>query len=72
MSVLLSILARDCIIPDISRTYHFGEDGENVKTSMQLKYFTKHALYKVNDFTSFPPIQYFTKNTYDEGKSDPF
>ncbi|KAJ7354813.1 hypothetical protein OS493_029819 [Desmophyllum pertusum] len=35
---------RECIIPDISRTYHFGAQGLNVNPYMQNSYFTGHAL----------------------------
>ena len=38
---------RECIIPDISRTYHFGAKGLNVGGFMQTIYFQKHALNKV-------------------------
>ena len=35
---------RECIIPDISRTYHFGAKGLNVGSFMQNIYFKRHAL----------------------------
>ena len=35
---------RECIIPDISRTYHFGAKGLNVDPGMNEAYFKKHAL----------------------------
>ena len=34
---------RECIIPDISRTFHFGSRGLNVGPFMQNIYFTSHA-----------------------------
>ena len=34
---------RECIIPDVSRTYHFGAKGLNIEPSMQWSYFKKHA-----------------------------
>ena len=37
---------RECIIPDISRTYHFGGKGINVGGTMQALYFEKHAINK--------------------------
>lgn len=43
------IKGRECIIPDISRTYHFGSKGMNVGSFMQAIYFKKHALNKVPD-----------------------
>ena len=35
---------RECIIPGISRTYHFGGKGLNVGGLMQAVYFEKHAI----------------------------
>ena len=37
---------RECIIPDISRTYHFGMKGLNVNPFFQKSHFNKHALNK--------------------------
>ena len=35
---------RECIIPDISRTYHFGAKGLNMNAFFQESYFKKHTL----------------------------
>lgn len=35
---------RECIIPDISRTYHFGAKGLNVNNFFQRLYFKTRAL----------------------------
>lgn len=35
---------RECIIPDMSRTYHFGSSGVNMNDYFQSAYFDKHAL----------------------------
>lgn len=35
---------RECIIPDISRTYHFGSKGLNMNPYFQKRYFQKHSL----------------------------
>ena len=35
---------RECIIPDVSRTYHFGATGLNMNTFFQDAYFAKHTL----------------------------
>ena len=40
---------RECIIPDISRTYHFGSKGLNVGSFMQNVYFKRHALNNVTN-----------------------
>ena len=34
---------RECIIPDISRTYHFGSKGLNMNPYFQEVYFQKHS-----------------------------
>lgn len=34
---------RECIIPDISRTFHFGSVGTNINSYFQRQYFRKHA-----------------------------
>ena len=43
---LLISLHRECIIPDVSRTYHFGNSGTNVNPYFQEAYFKKHKLNK--------------------------
>ena len=35
---------RECIIPDISRTFHFGLSGLNMNPYFHDKYFKKHSL----------------------------
>jgi len=35
---------RECVIPDVSRTYHFGFQGDHVGAAMQYKYYLDHAL----------------------------
>lgn len=34
---------RECIIPDVSRTFHFGSSGTNINSYFQRQYFNKHA-----------------------------
>ena len=34
---------RECIVPDVSRTYHFGSQGLNMNSYFQDIYFKKHA-----------------------------
>ena len=36
--------SRECIIPDISRTYHFGSKGLNINPYFQELYFQSHKL----------------------------
>jgi beta-1,2-N-acetylglucosaminyltransferase len=47
---------RQCLIPDISRTFHFGEDGLNVNSKMQGLYFRNHAIF--NEHQKAGKIQY--------------
>jgi beta-1,2-N-acetylglucosaminyltransferase len=34
---------RECVVPDVSRTYHFGAYGLNMNSYMQDIYFKKHS-----------------------------
>ncbi|KAG1678559.1 Protein O-linked-mannose beta-1,2-N-acetylglucosaminyltransferase 1 [Nymphon striatum] len=34
---------RECVVPDVSRTYHFGSSGLNMNSYFQDAYFKKHA-----------------------------
>ena len=38
---------RECVIPDVSRTFHFGAQGVNMNAYFQSAYFNKHALNRV-------------------------
>ena len=40
---------RECIVPDISRTYHFGSQGLNMNSYFQDIYFKKHAFNTLPD-----------------------
>lgn len=40
---------RECIIPDISRTYHFGEKGNTVNYFMQEKHFSNRPIAKFHN-----------------------
>ncbi|KAL9957754.1 hypothetical protein ACROYT_G034692 [Oculina patagonica] len=55
---------RECIIPDISRTYHFGATGLNVHPAMNEAYFKKHALNTVSNVKINPDIMY--KDNYEQ------
>jgi len=56
---------RDCIIPSVSRTYHFGEVGVNVGPDMQRLYFRNHAVHKTSQVTQFAPIDNYEKVAFD-------
>lgn len=34
---------RECVIPDVSRTYHFGSGGIHVNSYYQALYYGKHS-----------------------------
>lgn len=34
---------RECVIPDVSRTFHFGSSGINMNSYFQDVYFNKHS-----------------------------
>jgi beta-1,2-N-acetylglucosaminyltransferase len=35
---------RECVVPDISRTFHFGSNGLNVNSALHERYFRRHAI----------------------------
>ena len=56
---------RECIIPDISRTYHFGSKGLNMNPYFQEVYFKKHSfLTKTN--VRLKNVDSMTKDAYEE------
>lgn len=41
---------RQCVVPEVSRTYHFGSShAVNVNPYFQRKYFGRHAFYNSNN-----------------------
>ncbi len=42
---------RECLVPDVSRTYHFGSSGINMNSYFQDVYFKKHA------FNTLPEVR---------------
>ncbi|CAG2186976.1 POMGNT1 [Mytilus edulis] len=56
---------RECIIPDISRTYHFGSKGLNMNPYFQEVYFKKHSfLTKPN--VKLKDVDRMKKDAYEE------
>ena len=39
---------RECIIPDVSRTYHFGSSGLNMNSFFHERYFKNHAFNRIS------------------------
>jgi len=54
---------RECIIPDISRTYHFGAKGLNVGPAMNDAYFKRHAINTVPNVKIHADLMY--KDNYE-------
>ena len=46
IALIILCSLRECIISDVSRTYHFGMSGTNMKPYFQDAYFSKHRLNK--------------------------
>lgn len=61
---------RDCLVPDISRTFHFGEDGLNVDKNMQGLYFRNHALHQDSLPVDFTPLEFLTKDNYESNLAE--
>ena len=55
---------RECIIPDISRTYHFGAKGLNVGPAMNDAYFKRHAINTVPNVKIDADLMY--KDNYEK------
>ncbi|XP_065904612.1 protein O-linked-mannose beta-1,2-N-acetylglucosaminyltransferase 1-like [Dysidea avara] len=56
---------RECIIPDVSRTYHFGNSGTNVNPYFQEAYFKKHKLNK-QPMVELKDLERMTHDGYEE------
>lgn len=55
---------RECIIPDISRTFHFGAKGINMNPFFQELYFDNHAFNKEPNVKINADLMY--KENYEE------
>ena len=42
---------RECIIPDISRTFHFGASGLNMNPYFHDRYFKNHIINSIQNVT---------------------
>jgi len=60
--------SRSCIIPDVSRTFHFGRIGKNMNEDWQEQYFARHKLHKSDGLKllNFQPINRLERNRYNE------
>ncbi|OQV13331.1 Protein O-linked-mannose beta-1,2-N-acetylglucosaminyltransferase 1 [Hypsibius exemplaris] len=56
---------RECIIPDVSRTYHFGSTGLNMNPFFHKAYFQSHPFY-TGPVVTLHDVHLLTKNRYEE------
>ncbi|XP_064626979.1 protein O-linked-mannose beta-1,2-N-acetylglucosaminyltransferase 1-like isoform X2 [Lineus longissimus] len=56
---------RECIIPDISRTYHFGAKGLNMNPYFQETYFKKHSLNAL-PYVTLKDVDMMAKDKYED------
>ncbi|XP_046355401.1 protein O-linked-mannose beta-1,2-N-acetylglucosaminyltransferase 1-like [Haliotis rufescens] len=56
---------RECVIPDVSRTYHFGSKGLNMNPYFQEIYFKKHSLVTFSN-VKLKNINSIQKENYEE------
>lgn len=56
---------RECIIPDVSRTFHFGAQGVNMNDYFQDTYFAKHRLNTLAD-VELKDLSQMVAPTYDQ------
>lgn len=55
---------RECIVPDVSRTYHFGSSGLNMNSYFQDVYFKKHS-FNTKPHVKLKDIQRLKKDNYE-------
>ncbi|XP_038056368.1 protein O-linked-mannose beta-1,2-N-acetylglucosaminyltransferase 1-like [Patiria miniata] len=56
---------RECIIPDISRTFHFGASGLNMNSHFQEMYFKKHP-YNTVPHVKLKNLEGLTREAYED------
>ncbi|XP_035219578.1 protein O-linked-mannose beta-1,2-N-acetylglucosaminyltransferase 1-like [Stegodyphus dumicola] len=56
---------RECIVPDVSRTYHFGSSGLNMNSFFQDIYFKKHA-FNTQPNVELKDLDSVKKDNYEE------
>ncbi|XP_049805744.1 protein O-linked-mannose beta-1,2-N-acetylglucosaminyltransferase 1-like isoform X1 [Schistocerca nitens] len=56
---------RECVIPDVSRTYHFGASGLNMNSYFQDVYFKKHS-FNTQPYVELKNIDSIKKDNYEE------
>ena len=56
---------RECVVPEVSRTYHFGSSGLNMNSYFHDIYFTKHSVNTVRD-VELSNVDSVKKEQYEE------
>uniref|UniRef100_A0A6A7G3Y6 Protein O-linked-mannose beta-1,2-N-acetylglucosaminyltransferase 1 n=1 Tax=Hirondellea gigas TaxID=1518452 RepID=A0A6A7G3Y6_9CRUS len=56
---------RECIVPDVSRTYHFGSSGLNMNSFFQDTYFKKHS-FNTLLYIELKEVDRMQKSSYEE------
>lgn len=56
---------RECLIPDISRTYHFGSTGTNINSYFQHQYFSKHAFNRLQPVHGLDGLDQLSRDPYE-------
>lgn len=56
---------RECIIPDVSRTFHFGSSGLNMNSYFHQVYFNEHKLNDLPD-VELKNVDLLTKDNYEK------
>ncbi|KAF6216497.1 hypothetical protein GE061_000839, partial [Apolygus lucorum] len=55
---------RECVIPEVSRTYHFGSSGMNMNSYFQDRYFKSHS-FNTQPYVRVQNIESVTKDNYE-------
>jgi len=59
---------RVCLVPDMPRTFHFGEHGKNMNPEWHEAYYMRKKIYNhqnSNKLISWQPVNKLSKNTYE-------
>ena len=56
---------RECVVPDVSRTYHFGSSGLNMNSYFHDTYFKKHAFNRV-PYIKLKNVDSVKKDNYEQ------
>lgn len=57
---------RECIIPDVSRTYHFGSSGLNMNSFFHERYFKNHAFNRISFVNLSHSLIHMKRDPYEQ------